>query len=95
MIASRSFTIPTEGTLAARIASVLTPGTPAFVVLALAAVVAVAPLLNVTLDALISICAQSAALYDDWDSALKLLLLLMLGYVLVILFSSFRRSLAA
>ena len=95
MIASRPFTIPTEGTLAAMIASVLTTGTPAFVVLALAATVAEAYLINPAPVVLVASCTQLATLYRASDSAVRLLILCMLGYVLVKLFASLKRSLAA
>ena len=93
MVQTPSFTIPVEGKLLSVIASVLTLRTLAFVVLALDAVVAVTYLITLALDVLISICAHLAILYED--STVVLLILCMLGYVLVNVFSSFTRSLAA
>jgi hypothetical protein len=57
--------------------------------------VAATYLITLALDVLISICAHLAFYFDGSDSTVKLLILCMLGYVLVNVFSSFTRSLAA
>ena len=95
MVQTPSFPIPVEGKLLSVIASVLTLRTLAFVVLARDAVVAATYRITLALDVLISIGAHLAILYDGWDATVKLVILCMLGYVLVNVFSSFTRSLAA
>jgi len=95
VVQTTSFTIPVEGELLSVIASVLALRTLAFVVLAPGAVVAATYLITLALDVLISICAHLAILYDGSDSTVRPLMLCMLGYVLVNVFSSFPRSLAA
>jgi hypothetical protein len=95
VVQTTSFTIPVEGKLLSVIASVLALRTLAFVVLALGAVVAATYLITLALDVLISICAPLAILSDGSDSMIRPLILCMLGYVLVNVFSSFTRSLAA
>ena len=93
MIGMRSFTIPTEGKMLAVIASVLTLGTLAFALIALAAVVAVAYLIDLALGILVSLSMQVALLYSSSDPALKLFMLYIVGYLLIKLFLLVKRSL--
>jgi uncharacterized membrane protein len=88
MIGTKSFTIPAEGKMVGVIASVLTFGT-----LALAAVVAVAYFLNLTVEVLVSLCAHIATLYNHSDSAVQLLMVCIAGYLLLKVFHLVKRSL--
>lgn len=85
MIASRLFTIPTEGKLFTVVVSVFTMGTLAVVVLALAALVAVAYLINLVVEVLIDLSSHIASLYSHADPALQLFMLCIAGYLLLTL----------
>jgi hypothetical protein len=91
MIGTKSFTIPAEGKMVGVIASVLTFGTLALVVLA--AVVAIAYFLNLTVEVLVSLCAHIATLYNHSDSAVQLLMVCIAGYLLLKVFHLVKRSL--
>lgn len=61
--------------------------------LVIAALVAVAYLLNLAMGVLVECCTHIAALYAGSDSAIKLFILFLIGYCLVKLVRSASRSL--
>lgn len=92
MIASTSFTLPTEGSMLGVMTSVLTLGTLTLVLLALAAVVAAGYLINLALSVLVELNTHMALLYGSSDPAVKLLMLCIADYMLIKAFPLVKRS---
>lgn len=91
MIGTRSFTIPAEGRMLAVITSVLTLGTLALVLLAVGAIVAVAYLIDLALEVLLSLSMHIAILYSHSDPTLQLLMLCIAGFLILRPFHPLKR----
>jgi hypothetical protein len=78
MISSKTFTIPTDQRLFAIVMSVITLGTAAAVVLAVAALVAAAYIVSLALQTVVTISHTIGTLYGSSDSLTQLLIIVLI-----------------